>query len=188
MIKGSGIQKSNFVEEGCPCIHYGQVHTYYGTFTYKTKSFISEALYTKCKKAKTGDLVIATTSEDVEACCKATAWLGADDVAVSGDAHIFRHNQNPKYIAYLFQTEMFAQQKRKCATGAKVTRVHGDDMLKFRFPLPSLPEQARIVAILDKFEALTTSLSDGIPAEQIAQQRRYEYYRDKLLSFPGKPE
>ena len=188
MIKGSGIQKSDFVEEGKPCIHYGQVHTFYGTFAYKTKSYISEELYAKCKKAHTGDLVIATTSEDVEACCKATAWLGDEDVAVSGDAHIYRHSQNSKYMAYLFQTEMFAQQKRRCATGAKVTRVHGDDMLKFRFPLPSLAEQARIVSILDKFEALTTSLSDGIPAEQAAQQKRYEYYRDLLLTFPRKAE
>ena len=186
MIKGSGIQKSDFVEEGKPCIHYGQVHTFYGTFAYKNKSYISEELYAKCKKAHTGDLVIATTSEDVEACCKATAWLGDEDVAVSGDAHIYRHTQNPKYMAYLFQTEMFAQQKRRCATGAKVTRVHGDDMLKFRFPLPSLAEQARIVSILDKFEALTTSLSDGIPAEQAAQQKRYEYYRDLLLTFDRK--
>ena len=188
MIKGSGIQKSDFVEEGMPCIHYGQVHTFYGTFAYKTKSYISEELYAKCKKAHTGDLVIATTSEDVEACCKATAWLGDEDVAVSGDAHIYRHSQNSKYMAYLFQTEMFAQQKRRCATGAKVTRVHGDDMLKFRFPLPPLAEQARIVSILDKFEALTTSLSDGIPAEQAAQQKRYEYYRDLLLTFPRKAE
>ena len=186
MIKGSGIQKSDFVEEGKPCIHYGQVHTFYGTFAYKNKSYISEELYAKCKKAHTGDLVIATTSEDVEACCKATAWLGSEDVAVSGDAHIYRHCQNPKYMAYLFQTEMFAQQKRKCATGAKVTRVHGDDILKFRFPLPSLAEQERIVSILDKFEALTTSLSDGIPAEQAAQQKRYEYYRDLLLTFDRK--
>ena len=186
MIKGSGIQKSDFVEDGKPCIHYGQVHTYFGTFAHKVKSYIPEKMYDKCKKAHTGDLIIATTSEDVEACCKATAWLGEEDVAVSGDAHIYRHTQNPKYMAYLFQTEMFAQQKRKCATGAKVTRVHGDDMLKFRFPFPSLAEQARIVSILDKFEALTTSLSDGIPAEQAAQQKRYEYYRDLLLTFDRK--
>ncbi len=186
MIKGSGIQKSDFVEDGKPCIHYGQVHTYFGTFAHKVKSYIPEKMYDKCKKAHTGDLIIATTSEDVEACCKATAWLGEEDVAVSGDAHIYRHTQNPKYMAYLFQTEMFAQQKRKCATGAKVTRVHGDDMLKFRFTFPSLEEQARIVSILDKFDKLTNSLTDGIPAEQAAQQKRYEYYRDLLLTFDRK--
>ena len=53
-------------------------------------------------------------------------------------------------------------------------------------PIPPLAEQERIVSILDKFEALTTSLSEGIPAEQAAQQKRYEYYRDLLLTFPRK--
>ena len=183
MTKGNGIQKSNFQAEGYPCIHYGQVHTCYGTFTYKTKSFISEDLAQKCKKAHTGDLIIATTSEDVEACCKSTAWLGEGDVAVSGDAHIFSHNQNPKYIAYLFQTEMFRQQKKKVATGTKVIRVSGDSILRFTFPLPPLPVQERIVGILDKFETLVSDLSQGLPAEINLVQKQYEYYRNQLLTF-----
>lgn len=60
-------------------------------------------------------------------------------------------------------------------------------MATIKIPIPPLAEQARIVSILDKFEALTTSLSDGIPAEQAAQQKRYEYYRDKLLTFEKRP-
>ena len=56
----------------------------------------------------------------------------------------------------------------------------------FPIPLPPLAEQIRIADLLDKFEALTTSLSDGIPAEQAAQQKRYEYYRDLLLTFDRK--
>lgn len=60
-------------------------------------------------------------------------------------------------------------------------------MATIKIPIPPLAEQARIVAILDKFEALTTSLSDGIPAEQAAQQKRYEYYRDLLLTFEERP-
>ena len=59
-------------------------------------------------------------------------------------------------------------------------------MATIKIPIPPLAEQERIVSILDKFEALTTSLSDGIPAEQAAQQKRYEYYRDLLLTFPRK--
>ena len=61
--------------------------------------------------------------------------------------------------------------------------INGQKIKAYKIPLPSLDEQTRIVAILDKFEALTTSLSDGIPAEQAAQQKRYEYYRDLLLTF-----
>jgi type I restriction enzyme S subunit len=54
-------------------------------------------------------------------------------------------------------------------------------------PEKSLAEQARIVAILDKFDALTNSITEGLPREISLRQKQYEYYRDLLLSFP-KPE
>ena len=54
-------------------------------------------------------------------------------------------------------------------------------------PVPSLEEQARIVAILDKFDTLTNSISEGLPREIELRQKQYEYYRDRLLNFP-KPE
>ena len=59
---------------------------------------------------------------------------------------------------------------------------------KFEFPLPSLDEQQRIVDILDRFDALTSSLSEGLPAELAARRSQYEYYRDQLLTFPRKGE
>jgi type I restriction enzyme, S subunit len=55
-------------------------------------------------------------------------------------------------------------------------------------PIPSLAEQARIVEILDKFDTLTASLSDGLPREIALRQQQYEYYRDLLLSFPKPAE
>jgi len=54
-----------------------------------------------------------------------------------------------------------------------------------RVPVPPLAEQAHIVAILDKFNTLTTSISEGLPREIELRQKQYEYYRDLLLSFPG---
>ena len=182
-IRGNGLQKKDFVDEGFPCIHYGQIHTYYGTFATKTKSFVANPLYSKLKKAHTGDLIIATTSEDAEGVCKAVAWLGKEDVAVSGDAYIFRHLQNPKYMAYLFQTEQFLKYKKKAATGTKVVRVSGESMAKFEFAIPSLEVQERIVSILDRFDKLCHDIREGLPAEIDLRQKQYEHYRDKLLTF-----
>ncbi len=54
----------------------------------------------------------------------------------------------------------------------------------FKIPIPPLPEQQRIVDILDKFDALTTSLTEGLPREIELRQQQYEYYRELLLSFP----
>ena len=179
MERGTGLQKSDFRDVGVPCIHYGQIHTYYGTVATETKSFCSEELAKKLRKAKPGDLLIATTSEDVEACCKATVWLGEGEVAYSGDSFKFSHNQNPKYIAYLFKTEAFSKQKRLCATGAKVVRVSGAAMEKFKFSFPSLEKQQEIVDKLDTFEALISNIKQEIEL----RQKQYEYYREKLLTF-----
>lgn len=185
-VRGNGLQKKDFTETGFPCIHYGQIHTYYCTSANSTISYTSNSLAEKLRKASYGDLIIATTSEDVDCVCKACAWLGENDVAISGDAYVFKHNQNPKYVSYLFQTKLFYELKKKTATGTKVIRVSGESMEKFLLPFPPLSEQQRIVSILDKFESLVNDLTAGLPAEIAAVQEQYEYYRNKLLTFERK--
>ena len=177
--RGNGLQKSDFRVKGFPCVHYGQIHTYYNTCIYKTKSFCEEDLAKKLQKASYGDLLIATTSEDVKACCKAAVWFGAGDVAYSGDSFCYSHDQDPKYMAYLFQTEMFAKQKQKAATGAKVIRVSGESMASFSFAFPPLVQQRQIASILDTFETYISKLEKMIEL----RQKQYEYYREKLLKF-----
>ncbi|EPA3510398.1 restriction endonuclease subunit S [Escherichia coli] len=186
-IRGGTFQKKDFIDAGVGCIHYGQIYTYYGTYTEKTKTYISTALAKKCKKAQKGDLIIATTSENDEDVCKAVAWLGSKDIAVSSDACIYKHNLNPKYVSYFFQTEQFQNQKRQYITGAKVRRVNADNLSKILIPVPSMEIQERIVSILDKFDTLTNSITEGLPREIELRQKQYEYYRDLLFSFP-KPE
>ncbi|MBQ5479722.1 MAG: restriction endonuclease subunit S [Acetobacter sp.] len=57
------------------------------------------------------------------------------------------------------------------------------DTETFKIPLPPLEIQHKVVEILDKFDTLTTSLTEGIPAEIEARRKQYHYYRNKLLSF-----
>ena len=91
---------------------------------------------------------------------------------------------NAKFLFYymLDKQDFFLSQVRH----ASVPRMSRTIVENFKLPIPSLAEQARIVAILDKFEKLITSMEEGIPAEQIRQQKRYEYYRDLLLTFDRK--
>lgn len=178
-VRGTGIQKTDFIEVGKPCIHYGQIHTKYGMSATETFSYIEDTLYKKCKKAVKGDVVLATTSEDAEGCVKPVAWLGEEKVAVSGDAYIFHHDQNGKFMAHQFATSHFLQFKIKNVTGAKVVRMSGDNMAKYEIPLPPLDVQSRIVSILDKFEASILNLEEQLEL----REKQYEYYRNKLLTF-----
>ena len=184
-IRGGGLQKKDFTEFGIGCIHYGQIYTYYGTYAFKTKSFVSEEFAKKARMAKQGDLVIATTSENDEDLCKAVAWLGDKEVAVSSDACFYTHSLNPKYVAYFFQTEQFHKQKGPFITGTKVRRVNADNLAKIKIPIPcpenpkkSLKIQQKIVAILDSFTELT--------AELTARKTQYSYYREQLFIFDEK--
>ncbi|HCP6295233.1 TPA: restriction endonuclease subunit S, partial [Escherichia coli] len=68
-----------------------------------------------------------------------------------------------------------------------VPAVNKIDLAKLIIPLPSLDEQKRIVSLLDKFDTLTNSITEGLPREIELRQKQYEYYRDLLFSFP-KPE
>ena len=185
--RGGNFQKKDFVKiGGTPCIHYGQIYTYYGPYSYDTLTSISDALAAKCKKASTNDIIMAVTSENIEDVCKCVAWLGDKEIAVSGHTAIIHHEQNPKYLSYYFHTAMFFAQKRKLAHGTKVIEVTPNSLNNILIPLPTIEQQQRIVDILDRFDKLCNDISEGLPAEIEARQKQYEYYRDKLLTFKKK--
>ena len=107
-----------------------------------------------------------------------------------------------KWVDFSFKVKSSAMKMLKCKTtdvslrfvyfmmkGIKTNIVdHSRQWIskysKIQIPVPPLAEQERIVAILDKFDALVNDISDGLPAEINARHQQYEYYRDKLLSFP----
>lgn len=92
----------------------------------------------------------------------------------------------PRYLMHCLYSPICRSQFDGKISRGSVPHLKVVDLLNVKIPLLPLNEQARIVNILDKFDKLTTSLEEGIPAEQIRQQRRYEYYRDLLLTFDRK--
>ena len=179
MMKGDGVQKADFADEGIGCIHYGQIYTHYGSFTFTTNKYVSREVFNKAKKASKGDLVMTDTSENVEDICKTVAYLGEDDIAVSNHALIIKHKQNPKFLSYSTLTRSFFVQKRKYVVGVKVSGIKPDDLAKIKIFLPSIEEQNRIVSILDTFEASIQNLESQLKE----REKQYEYYRNKLLTF-----
>lgn len=181
--RGNGLQKKDFIDNGYPVIHYGEIYTKYGFEAKKTFSYVSKNIFDKLKKAKQGDLLIATTSENLKDVGKTLVWKGVEEVGFSGDMYCYTTNENSKFIAYYLQTNVFQKQKEMKVTGTKLIRIHGDDMEKFKITLPPIEIQEKIVEILDKFQALTQYVSGLLPDEIEEREKQYEYYREKLLTF-----
>ena len=68
---------------------------------------------------------------------------------------------------------------------SSVPNINANEVKSIKIPLPSLEEQLRIATILDKFDTLVNSISEGLPKEIALRRKQYEYYREKLLSFPS---
>lgn len=185
-LRGKSIQKADFVEQGMPCIHYGQIHTKFGVSVNKHLSEIPLELYNKSIIASPGDVIIAITSEDLEGSCKSTAWLGDYDVAVSAHAAVYKHNFNPKFIAYYLRSNSFYIEKEKYARGFKVMEIKPTDIAQIPLPIPSLEVQKSIVAELDKINELISlkkaQLSD---LDSLAQSIFYDMFGDPIENEKG---
>ncbi len=184
-VNGTGMPKKLFTENGeIGAIHYGHIYTRYNKFVYEPIVKVSDKVAEKLKKVKTGDLVIARTSENIDDIMKTVVYLGKDDVVAGGHSAIYTHKQNPKYMSYVFNGYYgLIKQKNKMARGVKVLELSNSDMEKIKIPLPPLPVQEHIVSILDKFDTLVNDIKEGLPREIELREKEYIYYRDKLLSF-----
>ncbi|MBE9830799.1 restriction endonuclease subunit S [Escherichia coli] len=187
LIRGKRFVKADIIPKGVPCIHYGEMYTHYRIWADKAKSYISVELASKLRKASCGDVVFVSAGETIADIGRGTAWLGDEDVVIHDACFFYKSSLNPKYVAYFSRTNFFHDQIKKSISSGKISAINAKGFEKVIIPVPSPEEQARIVAFLDKFDTLTSSITEGLPREIELRQKQYEYYRDLLFSFP-RPE
>ena len=113
-------------------------------------------------------------------------WLADKTGGTNGDVLVIRltdKNILPRYLYHILANEHFFEYNVKYSKGAKMPRGDKAAILQYEFDVPPLEEQHRIVSILDKFETLTNSITEGLPLAIEQSQKRYEYYRELLLNF-----
>jgi len=93
----------------------------------------------------------------------------------------------PGYYWHFAQSHFYWQQANNLVSSGGQPQFNANALKLIRLPVPELPEQRRIISILDKFDTLTNSITEGLPREIELSRQRYEYYRDLLLNFP-KPD
>ena len=95
-----------------------------------------------------------------------------------------RDTLDPNFTKHLFRSHNLRRQIVKTASGVTRFNVSKAKMAKVRVPIPSIEVQRELSKLLDKFDVLVNDISSGLPAEIAARRKQYEYYRDKLLTFP----
>jgi type I restriction enzyme S subunit len=164
MKRGTYVTKKNTKEGNIPVILGGQKPAYYCD----TCNHEGEAIVISRSGAYAGFI---------------SFW---DEPIFVTDGFIIEANDGVKikYLYYFLKNmqDNLHQMKR----GGGVPHVRGSEIMGIKIPVPSLAEQERIVAILDRFDALTHDITSGLPAEIEARRKQYEYYRDKLLTFEEK--
>ena len=89
----------------------------------------------------------------------------------------------PRFLYQVLADDKFFAYNMQHAKGAKMPRGNKQSILKYPIPTPPLSVQSHIVQILDTFDTLTQSISEGLPKEIQLRQKQYEYYRELLLDF-----
>ena len=152
-----------------------------GTFGKQADAFISRPLYeefrSKYSYPSKGDMLISASGT----IGRVIEFDGEDAYFQDSNIVWLEHDGTKVLNRYLYHCYQIADWK--VAKGGTITRLYNDNFKKTEIPIPPLSEQQRIVEILDKFDTLTNSISEGLPLEIQLRRQQYEYYREQLLDF-----
>ena len=185
--RGGNFQKNDFIPEGKPCIHYGQMYTHFGTFTDKVLTYLPEDVFRKSRIAVSNDVVMAITSETVEDVCSCVAWVGKEDIAISGHTVIIHHQEDTKYLSYYFHSDSFFTQKSRVAHGSKVIEINPCDLENTIIVLPKdIQEQKRISDILSTCDTVIQNTQKTIDKYKAIKQGMMQDLFTRGLTKDGK--
>lgn len=183
-IRGKRFVRTDIVSDGVPCIHYGDMYTYYGLYATQSKGRLRNELASKMRYAQKNDVVIVAAGENKEDIGIGLAWIGDEPAAVHDACFIFRSDLYPQYVSHYLRSDYYHKQIVKYVSEGKICSISAKGLGNAIIPIPPYEEQVRIATLLNKFDVLVSDLTEGLPAEIAAVQEQYEYYRNKLLSFP----
>ena len=185
----SGKSKSDFVNGNSKYATYMNVYKNLALNIYAT-DMVKIAAGEKQNTIQYGDVLFTGSSETPDECGMSSVVTEEvyEPIYLNSFCFGFRPYDkslfSPDFLKHLLRSKAMRTEITKTANGVTRFNVSKKSMGKILLPIPPYKEQKRLATILDKFEALVNDLSEGLPAEIAAVQEQYEYYRNKLLSFP----
>ena len=177
--RGKRFVRTDVVEEGQPCIHYGDMYTYYGLYADKANTHLPYDFPKKMRYAKKGDVVIVGAGENNEDIAVGLVWLGDEPAAVHDACYIYESDFEPMYLSYFLRSSIYHLQIKSHVVRGKICSISSDGIGKALIPIFPKEKQKEIVSKLLPFESLLKNLE----AQLAQRQKQYEYYRNQLLTF-----
>ena len=181
IVRGKRFVKADLVDEGVPCLHYGEIYTRYGISAHRSFSFLTQERAKTMRFAKPGDVVLVSAGESIEDIGKSVAWLGTQPIAIHDACYAFSSPLDPKYVSYFFASRLFRDQIRQDIASSKISSVSTQNLARARIPVPPLEVQQTIVGVLDDFTELEAGLAAKLEAELDARQRQRIQCLESLL-------
>ena len=147
--KGSGITKGEVVEEGFPCVRYGELYTQFDHALHEPVSFIESPGQVLASR---GAIFITASGETVEEIGKCVVYLGDGEISVGGDIIVLdaAKDYDSEYLSYLINSEGVRCQRAAAGRGGIIVHIYSKNFRQMDFVHPPVEEQRRIVAFLDE--------------------------------------
>ena len=175
--KGAGITKGEVVEEGFPCVRYGELYTQFNHALHEPVSFIESPGQVLASR---GAIFITASGETVEEIGKCVVYLGDGEISVGGDIIVLDAAQDydSEYLSYLINSEGVRCQRAAAGRGGIIVHIYSKNFRQMAFVHPPVEEQERIVAFLDE----RTGMMDEVIAKEEERMLLLKEYRKSLIS------
>ena len=168
IIRGKRFVRTDIVEEGVPCIHYGDIYTHYGLSVTKTRGCIKPELAKKMRFAEKNDVVVVQAGENNWDIGVGIAYFGDEPAAVHDACFILKHKQNPMYISYYLRSYNYHWYLLDYVHEGKICSFLKPALENAPISLPPLSTQQSIVATLNSLKSKVDKLQANY--EKISQE------------------
>lgn len=170
-LKGKGIMKSDVVENGIPCVRYGELYTRHHRIIRNYHSFVDRTTANQSFKLEKNDVLFAGSGETITEIGKSASFVDDIEVFAGSDTLVFRPNEmDGYYLGYLMNSQLVRQQLNKYGTGATVMHIYQSDIKKIKVPLINLENQINISKKLEQFASNIEGLKLKIQSSKSLQK------------------
>ena len=183
--KGRGIARGDLRETGARCVRYGELYTRYKNYMAKPKSRIPPEIADAALPIKQGDLLFAGSGETAEDIGICVAYIGEEPTYAGGDIIVLKDSgQDAVYLAHLLNAPVAVRQKARMAQGDAIVHIRADHLAEVELPLPPLPEQRAVAAVLSDMDAEIAALDHRLDKTRAIRQGMMQQLLTGAIRLP----